>query len=241
MKTSEKKSGENKDSDNNQNNNATDKEKPKSEKTENIIAIAVFAVLIIIGIGIFTGWFGLADKNAKDAERIRVPIDNDPFTGGSEASVVIVGFSDYECPFCSKAEQTIMNILKKYPDEIVYVFKNYPLTKIHPNSYNAALAAECAKEQDKFWEYHEYLFAHNTELNEDMFKESALTFGLDSEKFNECFDSQRYKIGVDKDIQTAGVVGVTGTPTFFINGIKLVGAQPEEEFISLIEDELKKS
>lgn len=215
------------------------KSEPKSERTENIVAITIFILLIIIGIGIFTKGFGLFEKNDEDIVRVIVPLGNDPYTGNPNASVLIIAFSDYECPFCKEAEQTINKILKEYKDDAVYVFKDYPLTRIHPNAYNASLAAECAKEQDKFWEYHEYLYENNDKLGVQYLKEYARLLGLDTEQFNECFETQKYKNEVEKDIQTAKFVGVTGTPTFFINGIKIIGAQPEETFTKIINSELK--
>jgi len=214
--------------------------KAKSERTENIIAITIFILLILIGIGIFTKGFGLLEKSADENVRVIVPLGNDPFIGNPNASVIIIAFSEYECPFCTKAEQTMREIMNKYEGDVVYVFKNYPLTRIHPHAYNASLAAECAKEQDKFWKYHNYLYEHNEHLEVQYLKEYARLLDLNTEQFNECLETQRYKKEVEKDIQTARLVGVTGTPTFFINGIKVVGAQPEEEFIKIINEELKR-
>lgn len=221
--------------------NEKEEAKP-SEKTENIIAITVFVLLIVVSIGFFTKGFGLFDKagGVDDNSRIHVPLGNDPFKGNFNASVLIVAFSDYDCPFCRKAENTMNNIFEKYSEDVVYLFKDMPLTSIHPDAYNAALAAECAKEQDKYWEYHDYLYEHNDQLDPQYLKEYANLLGLDTEQFNDCFATQKYKGEVDKDIQTARMVGVTGTPTFFINGIKIVGAQAEEEFIKVINSELKK-
>lgn len=121
---------------------------------------------------------------------------------------------------------------------IIYIFKDFPLTRIHPYSYTAALAAECAKEQDKYWECHEYLYENNDRLGLQDLKEHAKTMGLDEEQFNTCLETQKYKHEIEKDIQDGKRAGVTGTPTFFINGIKVIGAQPEQEFINIINSEL---
>ena len=214
------------------------KEGGKSEKTENIVAIAIFVLLIIVGMAIFTKGFGLFEES-DDSVRISVPLGKDPFTGNTNASVVIIAFSGYECPFCAKAEETMQAILEKYENDVVYIFKDFPLTKIHPNAQNASLAAECAKEHDKFWDYHNYLYEHNNQLSAAYLIEYAGELGLDTEEFKECLETQRYKKEVDKDIQTGRQVGVTGTPTFFINGIKVVGAKPESEFTKIINSELK--
>ena len=215
------------------------KQKPKSEKKENVLAIAIFVILIIIGIGIFTNGFGLLKKGVDSNTRTRVPLGDDPFVGPVNASVIIIAFSDYECPFCTKAEHTMQTILEKYEGRVVYVFKDFPLTIIHPNAYNASLAAECAKEQDKFWEYHSHLYENNDKLEPMYLREYANLLGLDTEEFNECFETQKYKNEVEKDIQTARLVGVTATPSFFINGIRIVGAKPEEEFTKIINSELE--
>ena len=159
------------------------KEKTPSEKKENIVAISIFVVILLLGIGLLTNWFGMLDKT-DDAERIYVPLGNDPHTGSSNASILIIAFSEYECPFCTQGEQTMKRIREQYKDEIVYVFKDYPLTSIHDNSYNAALAAECAKEQDKFWEYHEHIYEHNDALEPQDLKDYAVELGLDTEQFN---------------------------------------------------------
>jgi len=216
----------------------------QSERTENIIAVAVFAVLILIGVSIFTKGFGLLDKSAGAGDRFRVPLGNDPFIGSNNASVIIIAFSDYECPFCKKGEAIIKDILAKYPDDVIYVFKDSPLTTNHPNAYNSALAAECAKEQNKYWEYHDYLFEHSDQLEIRYLKEYAVLLGLDSARFNDCLDNQRYKSEVEQDMRTAELIGVTGTPTFFIRNIRvadavrIIGAQPEEEFIKVINSEM---
>jgi protein-disulfide isomerase len=213
----------------------------KSERTENIVALTVFAFLIILGIGLFTDGFGLLNKksNIDDSQRINVPLGDDPLTEAKDPKVVIVAFSDYECPFCGRAEQTMKNILAKYPGQILYIFKDAPLVEMHPHAYGAALAAECAKEQGKYWEYHDYLFAHQDQLELPYLKEYAQVLGLDTTKFNSCLESEKYKIHVDADIATAQQVGVTGTPTFFINGIMVIGAQPESTFTEIIDSEIK--
>ena len=216
------------------------KEEGPSEKKENIIAAVIFIILLGVIIGLFTKGFGLFETGiTDDGSRITVPLGNDPVMGAKNPKVMIIGFSDYECPFCSKAETTIQSILTKYPDDVAFVFKDMPLTKMHPSAYASALAAECAKEQGKYWEYHKYLFDHQNELGIDKLKSYAQTLELNSEQFNDCLDSMRYKNEVDKDIVTAKQVGVSATPAFFINGRKLVGAYPEETFVKIIEEELK--
>ena len=217
------------------------KEKPNanSERTENIVAFAVFALLILIGIFIFTKGFGLMDNGIDKSERVRVSAGISPFKGSHNASVLIIAFSDFECPNCRVGEERINSLLAKYPNDLVYVFKNYPLIMTHRYAYNASLAAECAKEQDKFWEYSELLFQHQDQLEALYLRNYAKQLGLNETRFNECFDTQRHKAEVDSEIKEGILAGVSGTPTFFINGIRVVGAQPEDVFIKIIDSEKK--
>ena len=218
---------------------ASKKEQP-SERTENIVALAIFVVLILIGVGIFTQGFGLFNKDLNPGQRVKVPIGDDPYIGNSNASVIIYVFSDYECPNCKIGEERMKAILEKYGDKILYFFKNHPLTSIHPDAYNASLAAECANEQGKFWEYHDYLFAHNTQLGAPYLEQYAKEIDLlDTERFNICFETQRYKEKVDADLKSGAEIGVPGTPTFIINGLVVVGAKSEDEYIKIIDAELK--
>lgn len=229
-----------------------DAKQKKSERTENIVALAVFAFLILIGVFIFTQGFGLLNKEKAGTTKIKMTIGNDAYEGNINASITIVAFSDYECPFCSRAEQTIKDILKKYDGKVLYVFKDFPLTWMHAYAFNASLAAKCAKEQDKYWEYHYYLFEHQDQLGNQYLKDYANLLGLDTEKFNTCFETQRYKGEVNNDITVGEDAGVSGTPTFFIfndnvrmisvkptSAVIIVGAQPEETFTKAIDDFLK--
>ena len=229
-----------------------DAKQKNTERTENIVALSVFAFLILIGVFIFTQGFGLLDKEKAGNTQMKMPIGNDAYEGNVNASITIVAFSDYECPFCKNAEQTIKSIMAKYNGKVLYVFKDYPLTWMHAYAYNASLAAECAKEQDKYWEYHDYLFEHQDQLEVQYLKEYARLLSLDTDKFNTCFETQRYKGEVNNDITVGEDAGVSGTPTFFIfsNNIRMisikptsaviiVGAQPEETFTKVIDSWLK--
>jgi protein-disulfide isomerase len=229
-----------------------DAKQKNTERTENIVALAVFAFLILIGVFIFTQGFGLLNKEKAGSTKIKMTIGNDAYEGNVNASITIVAFSDYECPFCKNAEQTIKSIMAKYEGKILYVFKDFPLTWMHAYAFNASLAAKCAKEQDKYWEYHDYLFEHQNQLEVQFLKEYANLLGLDTEKFNTCFETQRYRGEVNNDMTAGEDAGVSGTPTFFIfndnvrmisvkptSAVIIVGAQPEETFTKVIDDFLK--
>jgi len=157
--------------------------------------------------------------------------------GGAKAPVTIVYFSDYECPFCSRAESVVDQVMKTYGDKIRLVFRDYPLP-MHANARPAAEAASCANAQGKFWEYHAKLFANQQQLNPDNLATYAEQVGLDKAKFADCFAKKPFTAAIDKDLADASKVGVNGTPAFFINGRVLTGAQPFEKFKEVIEDEL---
>jgi protein-disulfide isomerase len=160
--------------------------------------------------------------------------------GGPKAPVTIVEFSDYECPFCGRAEAVVDEVMKAYGDKVRVVFRDYPLP-MHANAHKAAQAANCANAQGKFWEYHGKLFANQTELGEDKLKQYAKDLGLDAGKFDKCLADKTYAAAVDKDMADGAKVGVTGTPAFFVNGRMLSGAQPFENFKEVIDEELARA
>ncbi len=169
--------------------------------------------------------------------------DDDPFLGEDNAPVTIIEFSDYQCPFCKKFyDETEKQLIKDYVEtgKVKFVYRDFPLDSIHPLARKAAEAAECADEQGKFWEYHDKLF-ETQKLDEASLKQHAKDLGLDTEQFNSCLDSGKYKDEVQKDLDDGIKAGVTGTPTFFINGKKVVGAQPYSVIKQIIDDELSKN
>lgn len=186
--------------------------------------------------------------------RIAVSTGDSPVLGSSNAPVTMIEFSDFQCPFCSQYfTQTLPAVEKNYIDsgKVKLVFKNMPLENLHPNAKAAAMAAECANEQGKFWDYHNKLFANqNSWANlssvnaTSTFKQYALQIGLDTTNFNSCVDSGKYSDKVNKDSQDGASYGATGTPTFFIGNdkkgyTKLVGAQPYATFQQTLDSELK--
>lgn len=176
---------------------------------------------------------------ALKAPRIEVSTGGRPVRGGEKAPVTIVEFSDYECPFCKRAEPTVQQVLKTYGDKVRFVYRHYPL-EFHAKARPAAEAAECANAQGKFWEFHDKVFA-SSDLGEAKLKAIAGEIGLDQAKFDECLAKQGGKSAVDKDMADASSVGVTGTPAFFINGRMISGAQPFEKFKEIIDQELASS
>jgi len=159
-----------------------------------------------------------------------------PERGPKNASVTIIEFSDYQCPFCQKAEDVVDQVMKTYADKVRLVYRDYPLP-FHPNARPASEAAACANAQGKFWEYHAKLF-HGDGLEPEKLKTYADQVGLDRKKFDDCLEKKPFKAEIDKDVKDGEKAGVNGTPAFFINGRMLSGAQPFEKFKEVIDDEL---
>jgi protein-disulfide isomerase len=161
-----------------------------------------------------------------------------PARGPADAPVEIVEFSDFQCPYCLAARPTVQRVLETYGDRVRFVYRNYPLPN-HPQARPAAEAAQCANAQGRFWPYHDRLFANPSKLSDEELKRAAAELGLDTARFNACFDSHQFKGVVDADLQAGQDAGVSGTPAFFINGRELTGAQPFETFKRVIDEELQ--
>ena len=182
---------------------------------------------------------GKVRKAAEDPNKIyTVPVGESPYKGPKDAPITIVEFQDFQCPFSKRSQSTVKQLMDAYPDQIKLVFKNFPLG-FHKQAAIAAEAALAAGAQGKFWEMHDKNFSNPKQLSIDKLKTYAQELNLDMNKFNDDLDSHRFKKEVDEDMKLARGVGVRGTPTFFINGKKLVGAKPLAEFQKII-DGLKK-
>ncbi len=158
--------------------------------------------------------------------------------GSADAPVTIIEFSDYQCPFCRRAEPIIEELLKRYPNEVRFVYRHFPLDSIHPRARAASEAALCAGDQGKFWPYHELLFGEDADLEVAGLEAAAEQAELDLEAFRACVSERRHRAAVEADVADGRSAGVTGTPAFFVNGIGLKGAQPVDEFVKIIEAEL---
>ena len=163
-----------------------------------------------------------------------------PSKGPDGAPITIVEFSDYQCPYCVRAEPTVKEVLAAYPGKVRVVYRDYPLPA-HTLAPKAAEAAHCAQDQGKYWEMHDRLFASNGKLEVSDLKAAAREVGLDGGKFDRCLDSGDKKSVVDFHKKAGEQAGVNGTPAFFINGRLLSGAQPFEAFKQVIDEELKGS
>ena len=172
--------------------------------------------------------------------RIEVNASGAPSIGAADAPVTIVEFSDFHCPFCQRAEDTIGQILSRYGDRVRVIWRDYPVDNLHPQARKAHEAARCAADQEKFWPYQKALFA-GPPKQPDQLPAVAQAAGLDIASFNECVVSGKHQAAVQKDVDEGKRLELTGTPTFFINGRVLTGAQPLEAFVRVIDDELARS
>ena len=170
--------------------------------------------------------------------RLDVSVDGAPFKGPANAPVTIVEFSDFHCPFCRRVLPTLAELASKYGEKIKLVFRDFPIENLHRGATQAHEAARCASEQGKFWTYHDKLFAAPPKSSLEIFVGLAMEVGLEMTRFETCFDSGKYQAAVKKDVEEGNRLGITGTPTFFINGRLISGAQPLEVFARVIDDEL---
>ena len=225
---------------------------------QKFLAIAVvIQVLLLVFIAVKIS--ALSGINAESNEAVEVPtvaanpsnnqaptadlseiIDDDSINGDEDAKVTIVEFSDYECPFCEKFYTgAYQQIKQKYIDtgKVNFVYRDFPLS-FHQNAQKAAEAAECAGEQDKYYEMHDLLFEKGVVGGASTYKQYAREIDLNTAKFDQCLDSGEMAQEVKNDFSAGQQLGVSGTPAFFINGQKLVGAQPFQAFEPIIEQAL---
>lgn len=164
--------------------------------------------------------------------------DYNPTFGNKESNVAIVFFIDFECPFCQQDFPIFKQVMQKYESAVKFVFKNLPLEAIHPNSVLAAQAGACAHEQGKFWDYYNFLFERK-ELSKEKLVSYAEELSLNTNSFNLCLSSEKYKNNIDQDLLDGVDSGLRGTPTYIINGYKVEGAVSRDDWDKIILQFLK--
>jgi protein-disulfide isomerase len=163
-----------------------------------------------------------------------------PARGPAAAPVTIVEFSDFQCTYCKGVTATLMKVLQDFSADVRVVFRQFPLSEIHPAAQKAAEASLCAGDQGKFWEMHDLMFREQANIGVADLKAKAARLSLNTATFDACLDSARHAEKILKDLQAGARVGVTGTPALFINGRFLSGARPYEEIAALVKDELQR-
>jgi len=164
-----------------------------------------------------------------------------PMRGHDTAAVTIVEFGDFQCPYCREAETALRTVMERHPKDVRLVFRNLPLTQIHPNAKVAAEAAVCAGRQGRFWEMHDAMYEDQSALTSERLKRTAARLGLDAGRFASCLTDDATGRALGDDAAAALALGLSGTPYFFINGRPIDGNVPVETFESIIADELRRS
>jgi protein-disulfide isomerase len=169
--------------------------------------------------------------------RSEVVVAGFPTRGDANAPITLVEFSDFHCPYCRKAETVLEELRVRYAGKVKFVYRDFPLDSLHPQARAAAEASHCALDQGKFWEFHDRLFKID-DATQAALSRIAKDIGLDFNAFESCRNSGKYKNDVQASSQEGARLGINATPTFFINGRIVLGAQPIESFVSIIEQEL---
>lgn len=172
-----------------------------------------------------------------DPPVFEVPVGDDPALGSTEAPVTIVEFGDFECPACKESLPALQQLRSLYPEQVRFVYRDFPIAS-HPQARPAAEAAHCAHEQGQFWAYHDALFAQAPDLKPSDYLRLAESLKLNTGEFTACLSSNRPKAAVGRDVMDARRIGLSGTPTFFINGRYMVGLQTLEALREAVEREL---
>jgi predicted DsbA family dithiol-disulfide isomerase len=157
--------------------------------------------------------------------------------GGPDAPVTLIEYTDYQCPFCTRIQPALDEIVRRYDGKVRHVFKQLPLPS-HPEAELAAEASLCAEDQGRFWELHDWLFINSRRITRDNLMEQARRLEMDEQVFSSCLDDRVHRDLVKEDIAEAQRFGISGTPGFLVNGRVLRGAQPMDEFLKLIDEEL---
>lgn len=218
-----------------------------------VLTVLAFAAGVLLGYVVWgidstpsqnsqtTGQASLVEAPATEAPqftRYDVASEGYPAIGPSDAPITIIEFSDYQCPYCRRWYQEVYEpLLAAYPGKIKLVYRNLPLTSIHPDAFAAAEAAMCAGDQDAYWQFHDKLFTGDT-LGSQIYTRYAQELSLNVDSFETCMKDGKYKAAIEADSDFAVNLGVRSTPTFFINGLAIVGAQPLSVFQQVIDKEL---
>jgi len=181
----------------------------------------------------------VAKRKAEENMKLTLPVSEsrDHIQGPATAPVTLVEYGDFECPYCAQAYMITNEIQERLGSKLRFVFRNFPVTKIRPHAYEAALAAEAAAAQGKFWEMYDYLFKHGQATTDDNLRRSAASLGLNLTRFDREFLDRMYRSHVDEDIQSGKSSGVKNTPTFFINGELYNGAWDLDSLLGALDEE----
>ncbi len=172
----------------------------------------------------------------KQNRDLTVPVsERDHTQGPATAPLTLVQYGDYECPYTRQSTWVVQAIQQQLGDRLRFVFRNFPLVEIHPHALQAALAAEAAAEQGKFWEMHDYIFHHQHTLEDADLARFAEAVGLEMQQFARAMTEERYLARIEEDMESGERSGVQGTPTFFINGVLYLGSWEQDALLPALE------
>lgn len=216
-----------------------------SKKKSHIWLLTTLGIVGILAIIMIVYFVVLVRENAENingdtsttnvATTASVATLDDPYGGNEDAKIVIVEFADFQCPYCYQSFPVVREILSTYGEHIKVIYRDFPLTDIHPDAQKAAEAGECAQEQDKFWEMHDKIFINRSDMSVTALKRYAAEIGMDAATFSTCLDNGEFASEVQDDFSDGIAAGVDGTPTFFINDHRYDGVMTIEELTYIIE------
>lgn len=209
---------------------------------DNRLISNIIVIFLVIALPVFVWALVNLNFNYNKKAASGEPADiaaGEPFLGPSNAPVTIVEYADLTCPYCKIfANNTLHQILDNYPTQVRFVYKDYPLTLIHPFAMKAAIAGQCAYKQGKFWQMHDLIMANQDSLDDNLLADFASQIFLDTDSFNTCYSNQETLSEVENDLAEGSQRGVSGTPTFYINEQEIAGAYPYETFKAIIDAKL---
>ncbi len=180
------------------------------------------------------------NPNLKDMLAGPIISSQDPGMGDKEAPVVMVQFSDFECDFCAKQEIILKEVKEEFGEKLRIIWKDYPERDYNSQSFQASWAARCAMEQDKFWEFHDYLFENNSSLSEEVLYNGAQKLGLDSDIFEDCMENSEIRKRINENIAEANALDISGVPFLYVNDQEIMGGVTKEDLEKIIKIELEK-
>ena len=207
----------------------------------------IYLSILIITVAVLVGGAIIYTQSSKSGSKAFQPEEFQPeespghVRGNTEAPVIIVEFSDFQCPFCQRFHLTMKQILENYPEDVSWVYKHFPLDSIHPQARPAAEASECVWEQkgdEGFWQFADGVFENQSRMSSSLYTELASSISLDVDQFEECLSSRKYKDKVETDFREGIEMGVGGTPGNFVNGEFVEGAVSYEELELIIKKAL---
>ncbi len=226
---------------------------PDTQKSNSLLVL-LLPLVFLAGLGLGYLLWGKSSSNGPSpaaavtlatstptgqTKRYTIPTAGSPSMGPANAPITIVEFSDYQCPYCRKwHEEVFHRLMQDYQGKVRFVYRDFPLTGLHPEAEGAAEAAYCAGDQGNYWQYHDLLFSGQAELGMSGFDQYARSLNLDLTKFDDCMNTHRYQATVQANYNFAANLGIQSTPTFFINGLAIVGAQSYDVFKQVIDMEL---